>query len=92
MDEETGGEKNPFQLITEGEPGNLTAVLLFDCPDCGARNRFTARDENAEGLVYCDCGLDIALEGDSLRGGQRTLDEINRSVKNLGDTFKSLSC
>lgn len=89
MDEDREEENGTCELLVEGEAGNLLAVLVFHCPECGQTSKFTAKDEDDKGEVHCPCGEStIALEDDGLRGGQRKLDEINRGVKDLGDTFK----
>jgi phage/plasmid primase-like uncharacterized protein len=77
------------EVVTEGEPGKLKAVLLLHCPECGQTTRFTAKDEDANGEVHCPCGEStVALEGDGLRGGQRKLDEANRAFKGLEDALR----
>jgi phage/plasmid primase-like uncharacterized protein len=83
-------DEGVFEFKTVGEAGSLKAVLILHCPECGKTTRFTAKDEDANGEVRCPCGeTTIVLEGDGLRGGQRKLDEANRAVKDLEDTFKN---
>lgn len=84
-------EANPFKIEHEGQLGTLRAILVLDCPKCGKTTRFSARDEASDGSLVCSCGLRVGMTKDRLSDHQGNLDKLNRSVQDLGDTFKRLS-
>jgi hypothetical protein len=84
-------EASPFRFEHEGQMGTLRAILVLDCPKCGKTTRFSARDEAADGSFLCDCGLRVGMTKDRISDYQSGLDKLNRSVQNLGETFKRLS-
>jgi len=80
---EEGKDEGNFVVDAEDVAGRLTAVMYYECPECGTRARFTAEDERADGTLACpglDCGSIIRLEGDGLKGGQRKLDDVERML------------
>ncbi len=79
-----------FKLETEGDNGNLRAVLVFTCPKCSCVSRSVAVDEGPDGALICSCGQRFVLSGDRLSGVQANLDGINKSIRELADTFRSL--
>lgn len=88
----TPSESSPFKIEHEGQPGTLRVVLVLDCPKCGETSRFYASDEAAEdGSFNCTCGLRIAMTQSRLSVTQASLDVVNKSVKDLGETFDRLN-
>ena len=84
-------EASPFRFDHEGQMGTLRAILVLDCPKCGKTTRFSASDEAADGSLRCGCGLRVEMTKDRISDHQRSLDKLNRSVQDLGETFKRLS-
>jgi len=61
----------------------LTGYLVFTCANCG-ENRHSMRGLHPGNSIHCRCGqTTVQLTGDSFDQTQRTLDDLDRTLKSL---------
>ena len=56
----------------------------FDCPECGATVKATLSDWAASATKVCRNGHSIRLEGKGAKEAKKSLDELNKTLKNFG--------
>jgi hypothetical protein len=60
----------------------------IDCPECGESITITLQQVAEGDLITCTCGQGIQLK-DSNGESKKAIQDINRSFKDLEDTFKN---
>lgn len=60
------------------------AIFVITCQRCGVvhRNKMSALSDGSK--IACDCGAVYTITGDSLVSGQRSIDDLKRTIKNFG--------
>lgn len=70
--------------IEFGVDKNLKGILVITCPDCGKKLKKNAKEISPGKEVACSCGFTVSFSGDDLRGVQRSLDDLKRTLKSIG--------
>lgn len=68
---------------------NSKQSVKIDCPECKRSISFTIKQVADEALVKCSCSQGIQLQ-DSKGTNKKTIRDINKSLKDLENTFKKL--
>lgn len=63
--------------------------VKLDCPECKRSMSVTIKQVADEALIKCNCGQEIQLE-DSNGTNKKAIRDINKSFKDLENTFKKL--
>lgn len=63
---------------------NLNATICAECPSCKKKHKKNTKDVAPNSSIKCPCGQTIVFTGDDLRKVQKALDDLKRSLKNLG--------
>lgn len=64
--------------------------IEFECPKCGNKLKMTLDNASSGKTVYCSsCKTEIRLSTDE--SVKKSIDAVNKSVKDLEKTFKKLS-
>ena len=63
--------------------------VKIDCPECKRSISVTLKQAADEALVKCSCGQEIQLH-DSNGTNKKAIKDINKSFKDLENTFKKL--
>ncbi|MBW1702822.1 MAG: hypothetical protein JRJ50_12025 [Deltaproteobacteria bacterium] len=62
----------------------MNATLIIGCPECKRKTKLAARNAIPGKSISCLCGVSFNLSGDALRPIQRSLDDLQRTLKSLG--------
>lgn len=60
------------------------AVLVMTCPRCHHRIRRYLLDLPPSAVIECDCGYAATLTGGYLQSLQKSVDDLERSLRSLG--------
>ncbi|MBL7885072.1 MAG: hypothetical protein JNL69_13445 [Bacteroidia bacterium] len=63
--------------------------VKLDCPECKRSMSVTIKQVADEALIKCNCGQEIQLK-DSNGTNKKAIRDINKSFKDLENTFKKL--
>ena len=66
-------------------------MIEFECPQCRKKLKATLNDVSSGKSIYCSsCKTKIHTSADA--SAKRSVDSINKSLKNLEKTIKKISC
>jgi len=63
---------------------NMNATLLITCGSCSRKTKSPLKQASPGKKIKCTCGNEFVLAGDDLRKMQKTLNDLNRSLNQLG--------
>lgn len=63
---------------------NWNGILVISCPQCKKKTKRKLSELNPGKEVSCSCGFTVSFSGDDLRGVQRSLNDLKKTLKNFG--------
>ncbi|MCK5540173.1 MAG: hypothetical protein KAI69_04530 [Deltaproteobacteria bacterium] len=63
---------------------NWNGVITIECPDCSNSITKPFSDIHPKSEIPCPCGFIMSFEGGDLSDIQRGLDDLKRTLENLG--------
>lgn len=63
---------------------NMNGTLILKCGECSRKIKTPLRQASPGKAIKCGCGIEYSLSADDLRGAQKSLDDLQRTLNSFG--------